>query len=468
LKFAKEAYPEFSKDMAEAKLNTKGSLCVLVLVILSLLAQPGETLASNVDKGENLIHCVLSGESLNVIARRYLHLTDAMSTGELIEQIRALNGIQGSLIRPDQRLLIPLSRTSPTKTEIVPKQPDFQAKGIYINRYSMACNKMRRLVDTLIACGGNTVILDGKDMTGKLSYPSRIDLVKEIGADSGAVINNPAKLFHYLHEKGLHVSVRQVLFYDPFLANRRPELALCGKDNGDGKTELQKGLWVDPAHPAVQDYNLGIARELAQMGVDEIQFDYIRYPTGEGFQDSSNSLDKQSVPRDRIISDFLARAHEELAPHKVLLSIDVFGIIAWGRREDISVVGQRIEELAEHCDVICPMIYPSHFTSPFQSITNPGREPFLMVSKTCQLFSSFLNGSGTTLRPWIQAFPLRAGNFTEDYILEELRALDQSESIGWMLWSAGNAYDVAWRALEQWNRRPLEGIAASAERFCYY
>jgi hypothetical protein len=468
LKFAKEAYPEFSKDMAEEKLNTKGSLCVLVLVILSLLAQPEKTLASNVDKGENLIHCVLSGESLNVIARRYLHLTDAMSTGELIEQIRALNGIQGSLIRPDQRLLIPLSRTSPTKTEIVPKQPDFQAKGIYINRYSMACNKMRRLVDTLIACGGNTVILDGKDMTGKLSYPSRIDLVKEIGADSGAAINNPAKLFHYLHEKGLHVSVRLVLFYDPFLANRRPELALCGKDNGNDNRELQKGVWVDPAHPAVQDYNLGIARELAQMGVDEVQFDYIRYPTGEGFQDRSDSLDKHSVPRDRIITDFLARAYEELAPHKVLLSIDVFGIMAWGRREDISVVGQRIEELAEHCDVICPMIYPSHFTSPFQNITNPGREPFIMVSKTCQLFSSFLNASGTSLRPWIQAFPLRAGNFTEDYVLEELRALDQSDSIGWMLWSAGNAYDVAWRALEQWNRRPLEGIAASAKWFYYY
>jgi hypothetical protein len=468
LKFATEAYPEFSKDMAEAKLNTKGSLCVLALVILSLLAQPEKTLASNVDMGENLIHCVSSGESLNVIARRYLHLTDVMSTGELIEQIRALNGIQGSLIRPDQRLLIPLSRTTPTKTEIVPKQPDFQAKGIYINRYSMACNKMRRLVDTLIACGGNTVILDGKDMTGKLSYPSRIDSVKEIGADSGAAINNPAKLFHYLHEKGLHVSVRLVLFYDPFLANQRPELALCAKDNGNGERELQEGLWVDPAHPAVQDYNLGIARELAQMGVDEIQFDYIRYPTGEGFQDSSNSIDKHSVPRDRIITDFLARAYEELAPHKVLLSIDVFGIIAWGRREDISVVGQRIEELAAHCDVICPMIYPSHFTSPFQNITNPGREPYLMVSKTCQLFSSFLNGSGTTLRPWIQAFPLRAGNFTEDYVLEELRALDQSDSIGWMLWSAGNAYDVAWRALERWNRRPLEGIAASAGSFHYY
>ena len=454
--------------MAGPKLYTKGGACVFVIVFLSLLLQPGKTLARNMENSEDLIHCVSPGESLNRIARQYLHLTDAITTGELIEQIKALNGIQSSLIRPDQRLLIPLSRSTPVKAETVPKQPGFQAKGIYINRYSMACNKMRRLLHELIACGGNTVILDGKDMTGKLSYPSRIGLVKEIGADNGAVINNPAKLVHYLHEKGLHVSVRLVLFYDPFLANRRPELALCAEDNGNDKTELHKGLWVDPAHPAVQDYNLSIAKELAQMGVDEIQFDYIRYPTGASFQDSRDTLDGNSVPRDRVISDFLARAYKELAPHKVLLSIDVFGIIAWGRREDISTIGQRIEELAKHCDVVCPMIYPSHFTSPFQGITDPGKEPFLMVSKTCQLFSSFLNGSGATLRPWIQAFPLGAGYFTEDYILEELRALDQSDSVGWMLWSAGNAYGVAWKALEQWNRRPLEGIAANIEPFHYY
>ena len=454
--------------MAKLKPYTKGGVCVFVIVFLSLLLQPEKTLAKNMENSEDLIHCVSPGESLNRIARQYIHLTDAITTGELIEQIKALNGIQSSLIRPDQRLLIPLSRSTPVKAEIVPKQPGFEAKGIYINRYSMACNKMRRLLDTLIACGGNTVILDGKDMTGKLSYPSRIGLVKEIGADKGAVINNPAKLFQYLHERGLHVSVRLVLFYDPFLANRRPELALRAEDNGNDKTELHKGLWVDPAHPAVQDYNLSIAKELAQMGVDEIQFDYIRYPTGASFQDSRDNLDENSVPRDRIISDFLARAYEELAPHKVLLSIDVFGIVAWGRRKDISITGQRIEELAKHCDVVSPMIYPSHFTSPFQGITDPGKEPFLMVSKTCQLFSSFLNGSRATLRPWIQAFPLGAGYFTEDYILEELRALDQSDSIGWMLWSAGNAYDVAWRALEQWKERPLEGIAASDESFHYY
>ncbi|UCG65816.1 MAG: hypothetical protein JSW12_01825, partial [Deltaproteobacteria bacterium] len=301
-----------------------------------------------------------------------------------------------------------------------------------------------------------------------LSYPSRVALANEIGADASPVINDPAKLFHYLHQKGLHVSVRLVLFYDPFLATKRPELALCGENNGNHQTELAKGLWVDPAHPAVQEYNLSIAKELAEMGVDEIQFDYIRYPTSESFQNSRYSFDEDSIPRNRIITDFLARVYKELTPYKVLLSVDVFGIMGWDRQEDILMTGQKIEELARHCDVVCPMIYPSHFTSPFQGIAQPGREPFLMVSETCKRFSSFLKNSKATLRPWIQAFPLGAGNFSEDYILEELRALDQSYSSGWMLWSAGNAYDVAWKALDQWNKRSLEGITASSKFFRYY
>ena len=95
------------------------------------------------------------------------------------------------------------------------------------------------------------------------------------------------------------------------------------------------------------------------------------------------------------------------------------------------------------------MIYPSHFDSPFQGIANPNEQPHLLVSETCQRFSGLLADSGTTLRPWIQAFPLGAEDFSEDYVLEQLRALKESEARGWLLWSAGNKYAVAWKALSQ-------------------
>ena len=454
--------------MLNEKAFFKTSLCLWIFVLVGFLSPPGLTLAKDTRNNTDFIHWVSPGDSLNRIARQYLPLTDAITIGELIKEIRQLNGIQDSLIHPRQPLLIPLSQSTPVKAKTVPKQHDFEARGIYINRFSMTCQKMTRLLDRLIGSGGNTVILDGKDMSGRLSYPSQVALANEIGATTWPVIGDPAKLFHYLHQKGLHVCVRLVLFFDPLLAAKKPELALRRINTEGHHGAMSKREWVDPGHSTVQQYNLDIARELAEMGVDEIQFDYIRFPTYETLQHAECSLERHGMSRHIIITDFLAQAREALAPYKVLLSVDVFGIVAWGRLEDIRITGQKIEELAKHCDVICPMIYPSHFYSPFQDIPNPGSQPFLLISETCKRFSSFLKDTKVTLRPWIQAFPYGAENFDEEYILEELRALDQSNSCGWMLWSAGNAYDVAWKALDQWNKRSLEGITASSKFFRYY
>jgi len=424
-------------------------LFVLFLALIMLL--PKNISAQDVKKDTQLIHRVSPGESLHKIARQYLPLTEEFTVDDLVEKIKVLSGVEGSLIRPKQWLLIPLVRSSPVAAKTVPKQTDFEAKGIYVNRYTMASQRMKRLIAELAAVGGNTVILDGKDMSGNLSYPSRVNLAKEIGANAKPVTRDLAKLIHYLHERGIHVGVRVVLFYDELLAEQKPELALRDGVTGHPLMENGRRAWVDPSHPVVQEYNLGIARELAEMGVDEIQFDYIRFPTKENVEYGEPGLYGQTVPRYKIITDFLARARRELAAHQVLLSIDVFGIIAWGKSKDVEMTGQKIEDLATHCDVISPMIYPSHFHNPFRGIIDPSERPYLLVSETCKRFSRLLKDSRATLRPWIQAFPLGTDNFDEEYIFEQLRALDESKVRGWLLWSAGNKYDVAWKALAEWN-----------------
>ncbi len=191
------------------------------------------------------------------------------------------------------------------------------------------------------------------------------------------------------------------------------------------------------------------------MGVDEIQFDYIRFPAMGNVQDAAYSFDEEKTPKHQVITSFLSKARGELAPYGVLLSIDVFGVTAWNRPEDIQITGQKIEDLARSCDVISPMIYPSHFYGPFQSIAKPGDQPFLLVSETCRRISSLLGDTPVTLRPWIQAFPYGTTRFDDNYVLEELRALHLSRARGWLLWSAGNAYDRAWKAWGQWNSRSL-------------
>jgi hypothetical protein len=424
---------------------------LFVLFYAPIVLLPTNIFAQDIEKDTQLIHRVSPGESLHKIARQYLPLTEELTVNDLVERIKVLSGVEGSLIRPKQWLLIPLVRSSPVAAKTVPKKTDFEAKGIYVNRYTMASKKMKKLIAELAAVGGNTVILDGKGMSGKLSYPSRVDLAEEIGANAEPVTRDLAKLIHYLHKRGIHVGVRVVLFYDELLAEQKPELALRDGVTGHPVMENGRRAWVDPSNPVVQEYNLGIARELAEMGVDEIQFDYIRFPTKENVEYGESGFYRPEVPRHKIITDFLARARKELAAHQILLSIDVFGIIAWGRSKDVEMTGQKIEDLATHCDVISPMIYPSHFHNPFRGIVDPSERPYLLVSETCKRFSRLLQNSQVTLRPWIQAFPLGAGNFDKEYIFEQLRALDQSKVRGWLLWSAGNKYDVAWKALAEWN-----------------
>jgi hypothetical protein len=406
---------------------------------------PQEIFANDDQKDTGRIHLVMPGDSLHKIARRYFSLTEAVTIGDLISEIKEINGIEGTIIRPKQRLRIPLSRTTPLEARTVPKDKDFESRGIYINRYSMGSKKLRRLVDEVLSPSGNTVILDGKDMLGRLSFPSEVGLAREIGASRDPVTPDPQKLIHYLHEKGIHVGARLVAFFDPVLAKERPDLALLSKNSGRPLKEYGKVGWVDPANPVVQNYNLDIARELASMGVDEIQFDYIRYPTSEIVQEPIDAL------RHEVITRFMAEAREALAPSKVLISIDIFGIMAWGRPVDVQMTGQKLEDLAQYCDIISPMIYPSHFSSPFQGIADPGNRPYFMVSEACRRFSELTKDAPVSLRPWIQAFPYGVDRFNKEYILEQLRALKASETRGWLLWSAGNSYGAARRALSQWH-----------------
>jgi hypothetical protein len=438
------------KDHPSAK-----CLCLRGLLIAVFLLSPWTLFATESINEAEFFHRVSPGESLAKIASLYFPLTEARTVIDFVRKIQERNGLNGTVIHPNQRLLIPVVRSTPVISKTIPKGRDFEAKGIYVNRYSVGCRKMTRLLDKLVALGGNTVILDGKDMSGMLSYPSEINLAREIGATAHPTIKDPARLFHHLHKRGVHIGVRLVLFYDPLLAANRPHLAVRSVTTGEPWTENGKRVWVDPSNPTVQRYNLDIAMELAEMGVDEIQFDYIRFPTMGNTRDAGYSFDGEKIAKHQVITAFLAQARQELAPYRVLLSIDVFGVMGWDRPEDVRMTGQKIEHLAQHCDVISPMIYPSHFYGPFETIANPGDHPFFIVSEACEKFSVLLRDKEATLRPWIQAFPLGTTTFSEEYIVEELLALSHSEAKGWLFWSAGNAYDVAWKGLARWNNGTL-------------
>jgi hypothetical protein len=102
------------------------------------------------------------------------------------------------------------------------------------------------------------------------------------------------------------------------------------------------------------------------------------------------------------IESFLEKAYDELKPLGVSISADIFGLTAW--KTDDFGVGQVLEKMAPHLDVICPMFYPSHFPTGFLGKQSPGDFPEVimeasmrsMMNEQTSRFDPGFKGSGTS------------------------------------------------------------------------
>lgn len=345
--------------------------------------------------------------------------------------------------------LLSLASTPAHATTGKPKT--FEAKGIYLTATSMQIDRFYKLVDGLKAVGGNTVVFDAKDEDGIVSYQSNVSLAKEIGAAKEGPIRDLKKRVDYLHSKGFHVAGRICLFHDPILARKRPDLALKTK-SGALFLEKRKPAWVDPNLQAVQQYNLDLARELITKGVDEVQFDYIRYPAQGNVKDIAYGFDPKVKPKHTVITGFLKRASEDIHRAGALVSIDVYGVIAWQQSIDERITGQRVQDLARYTDVICPMVYPSHFGPGFDGYAQPANQAYYFVSKGVSRLAKVTEGSGVVIRPWLQAFPWKVSNFGPGYVKTQLKAARDEKAIGWLMWHAGNKYDAAYSGISAFNK----------------
>ena len=211
--------------------------------------------------------------------------------------------------------------------------------------------------------------------------------------------------------------------------------------------ENGKLVWADSSNPQVQDYNLALAKYVAQSGVDEVQFDYVRFPAEGNQADAQFVFQKDpKLHRDDVIAGFLDRAYTELHPMGVLLSLDVFGIMAWQRQVDLKHTGQDIVKMAQHCDILSPMIYPSHFFG-MDNYKLPGDAPEHFISISMDRFVKITEGSGVTLRPWLQAFRWRTKTYSPKYILAQVSTSKQHGGDGFLFWNAANDYSKPFVAM---------------------
>jgi len=321
-------------------------------------------------------------------------------------------------------------------------------RGIYLTAYTAGSSRGLSLADQVIEAGGNAIIFDVKNRRGDLSYMSKVPLARTVTACSLYTIDRPVELVSKLQQRGLHVVARLACFYDVRLATHRPDLVPRSKQGGLWSEGEAPG-WVDPSLPDVQQYLLDLVAEVADLGVDEIQLDYVRFPTQGNVSDAIFSFDLAEVAKHEIITEFVRRVRLVLAEREVLLSADIFGVVAWGREEDVLSTGQSLEGLLPYLDVVSPMLYPSHFANGFHGVDDPTAYPYFFVYQGCRRLKLLADENGVAVRPWIQAFPHGVTQFSPLFVTEQMLGAEEGGAAGWMLWHPASRYEVGLDAMER-------------------
>jgi len=395
---------------------------------------------------DSKLHTVAKGESVPGIVHHYLPLTTFLTGSELERAIRAANPeIKGLWPKPGSEIEIPSYRENwAEKPVLLPKS--FEARAVYLTGTMAGSAKGLEIIRTWREAGGNSVVFDIKDSDGSVSVPTGLPLAPE---QKSYPIRNLPKFTAFLHSQGLHAIARIAIFRDEALVAKHPELAVQARKGGAWR-ENGKLVWTDSSNPKVWEYNIGLAKFAAANGADEIQFDYVRFPA-EGDQKDAKFIFEAEHPdwkRADAITAFLKRAQSELKPMGVLFSVDVFGVMAWQRPIDLSHTGQDIPQMAKYCDVMSPMIYPSHFYG-MDGYSDPGDAPEHFISESMARFQKVTAESGVVLRPWLQAFGWRTKSYSPEYIRIQVAVSRLKGGNGFLFWNANNDYSKPYSAMPE-------------------
>jgi hypothetical protein len=387
------------------------------------------------------------GDSLPSVAHKYLKRTKYMTSSELTDAIREANrNRQGALLKSGEPIVIPGILESPIVEKAVPVARDFEVRAIYLTGVMAGSDHGMRIIRHWREVGGNAVVFDIKDSDGIVN----IAFDHPLATGQRHYISDLPKLIHFLHSQNMHAIARIAIFRDEHLVVTHPELAVKSHSTGQPWRENGKLVWTDPSNPKVQDYDIALAKFVAQAGVDEVQFDYVRFPAEGDQKDAEFSYQSGTLKQQRsdVIANFLDRAYAQIHPTGVLLSLDVFGIMAWQRPVDLSHTGQDIVAMAKHCDVLSPMIYPSHFFG-MDGIAHPGDAPEHFIGESMDRFKAITKDSGIVIRPWLQAFAWRTKTYSPQYVEVQIETAKQKGGIGFLFWNANNDYSKPYIAMPE-------------------
>lgn len=315
---------------------------------------------------------------------------------------------------------------------------DFVYKGLYLSPY-VAHNRgyVARLLEKSHLF--NTLVVDVKFDDGFLVYPSRLPLARAIGASQNWI--DLAEFVKQAKAHNLRLIARIVVFKDSYLAKHGN---LGGRDAKTGALWQDEAgnNWVDPYSETVWDYNIAIANEVLAFGFDEIQFDYVRFPTDGDvwnciFYHRSNNMTKEEA-----IAGFLKRARAKIpAP----ISVDVYGYATW---RVLTLEGQDLSRMGRFVDYVCPMLYPSHFAQSFKRERDEFWRSYWIYYDSVKSAQVLLKDTNARVITYVQGFNYKSPWFGPDYIHTQILAAKDAGASGFFIWHAGGDYSTALEALK--------------------
>lgn len=365
--------------------------------------------------------------------------------------------------------VVPVEEVAAEQTDTTPvyvspfkNLPDFPVRAIYSTFYTASTKRFIGLMDLVQKTSLNAIVVDVKDSSGTVGFNSENELAKESGAIT-PYITDLHELVQRMHERRIYAIARLVVFQDPFIAKLNPDWAVQAKSGGVWRD--RKGIaWLNPVRREVWEYTVAIAREAAAAGFDEINFDYVRFPSDGDIENATFPGLDEGTEKYEVMREFFEFLYTELNG-EVKLSADVFGQTFYDY-DDLGI-GQLMEVAAPYFDYLAPMVYPSHYIKGFLGFPQPALRPYEVVKTTLEvgqqrqaLLRTALADTAATnapafvrqirdsehipslakVRPWLQDFNLLGITYGKQEVEAQIRAAEETGSFGWMLWSPDNIY----------------------------
>ena len=354
-----------------------------------------------------------------------------------------------------------LATTTPPKIIVTHVPTPRSVKAIYMTSWVASTKDWRAdLVKFIDTTEINAIVIDIKDDAGRIAYPVEDPILKASGAEQIRVKDMKAFIAD-LHQRNIYVIGRVAVFQDAYMVKQKPEWAV--KRASDGAVwRDRKGIpWVDAGNPEASLYAVRIGKDAHSVGFDEINYDYIRFPSDGNMKDIAYPFSEGKIKHE-VLRNFFASLRKAFDGTGIVISADLFGMTTTNT-DDLGI-GQVLEDALLYFDYVAPMVYPSHYPPGFNGWKNPNTVPYEIIkfsmsraverANVLEKKESGYVASSTTppfvttgkyknkLRPWIQDFDY-GGNYGPTEVRAQITATYDSGLSSFMVWDPGNKYTRA-------------------------